>query len=263
LQQISYLSSPIPDINLISGYYKEFAFQKHYHLDYHFGLIVNGQQQFHLKGQSYTSGPGDLVLMPPDELHDGQARFDEGYEVKVLAVSPHWLSQLKPSNHQGQLGFHSPIVQEPMLFRALLNTHLALSDENISALAHDCLPHESFEQLLNRHAKPTCAYVQPIGTKQLTQVRDYVMSHLDQPIRLEQLAKLCDLSERQFQRLFKQATGMSPHAWLTRLRLEKSMALVKAGQPSAQVALQTGFYDQAHFSKAFRSVYGISPSHIN
>jgi transcriptional regulator GlxA family with amidase domain len=150
-----------------------------------------------------------------------------------------------------------------MLFRALLNTHLALSDENISALARDCLPHESFEQLLNRHAKPTCAYVQPIGTKQLTQVRDYVMSHLDQPIRLEQLAKLCDLSERQFQRLFKQATGMSPHAWLTRLRLEKSMALVKAGQPSAQVALQTGFYDQAHFSKAFRSVYGISPSHIN
>ncbi|MFC5079061.1 Arabinose operon regulatory protein [Vibrio thalassae] len=263
MQQISYLSSPIPDINLISGYYKEFAFQKHYHLDYHFGLIVNGQQQFNLKGQSYTCGPGDLVLMPPDELHDGQARFDEGYEVKVLAVSPHWLSRLKPNNHQGQLGFHSPIVQEPRLFRALLNTHLVLSNNKFCALARDSLPYESFEQLLGRYARGTERDRQPIGTKQLAQVRDYVMSYLDQPIRLGQLAALCDLSERQFHRLFKQATGMSPHAWLTRLRLEKSLSLVKAGKPAAQVALQTGFYDQAHFSRTFRSVYGISPSKIN
>lgn len=263
MEKIDYLSSPIPDINLINGSYKKFAFQKHYHLDYHFGLIVSGQQQFQLKGTSYTSGPGDLVLMPPDELHDGQARFEEGYEVKVLTVSAPWLTQFSMNNSSGSLGFHSPIVREPGLFRSLLETHQTLSTNQVSALALDCIPLDSFQNILDRHGKPLSNETHAIGTQSLTLVRDYVMAHLDQAIRLEQLAKLCDLSPRQFHRQFKLATGMSPHAWLTRLRLEKSMTLMKAGKSAVQVALQTGFYDQAHFSKAFRNVYGVSPSNIN
>ncbi|MGR5179175.1 AraC family ligand binding domain-containing protein [Vibrio parahaemolyticus] len=263
MEQIDYLSSPIPEINLISGSYKKFAFQKHYHLDYHFGLIVKGQQQFQLKGASYTSGPGDLVLMPPDELHDGQARSAEGYEVKVLTVSASWLSQFTMSHRNSGLGFHSPVVREPQLFSTLLNTHKVLSNQNVSALTRDCLPFDSLQHLLERHGRCLSPCAHAIGSKSLALLREYMMAHLDQPIRLAQLAALCELSARQFHRQFKLATGMSPHAWLTRLRLEKSMELVKAGQPAIQVALQTGFYDQAHFSKSFRSVFGVSPSTIN
>ncbi|GMQ48049.1 AraC family transcriptional regulator [Vibrio sp. 10N] len=263
MEKIDYLSSPIPAINLISGRYKKFAFQKHYHLDYHFGLIVSGQQQFQLKGTSYTSGPGDLVLMPPDELHDGQSRHEEGYQVKVLTVSAPWLTQFAMSNDTGGLGFRSPIVREPELFRSLLNVHTTLSSGKMSALALDCIPLDGFQNLLDRHGRPLSAEPHAIGSQSLQRVREYIMAHLDQAIRLEQLAGLCDLSPRQFHRQFKLATGMSPHAWLTRLRLEKSMTLMKAGQSAVKVALQTGFYDQAHFSKAFRNVYGVSPSNIN
>ncbi|MCG6508044.1 helix-turn-helix transcriptional regulator, partial [Vibrio parahaemolyticus] len=72
-----------------------------------------------------------------------------------------------------------------------------------------------------------------------------------------------NLTPTQLQRHFKARTGMTPYAWLTRLRLEQGMKLVKAGLPGTDVAHQVGFYDQAHFTKAFKHTYGVSPSAVN
>ncbi len=66
-----------------------------------------------------------------------------------------------------------------------------------------------------------------------------------------------------FQRHFKNKMGMTPYAWLSRLRMEQGMRLIKSGVGGTEVAHQVGFYDQAHFSKAFKTAFGVSPSKIN
>ena len=81
-------------------------------------------------------------------------------------------------------------------------------------------------------------------------------------ISLKDLAKLCRLSESQLLRQFKRSTGMTPYAWLARLRLEQALVLLKSGKLSTQVAYKVGFFDQAHFVNAFRQAYGISPTQI-
>ncbi|MEK6212527.1 MAG: AraC family transcriptional regulator, partial [Vibrio fluvialis] len=102
-----------------------------------------------------------------------------------------------------------------------------------------------------------------LGTQSLATLKEYLLANLDQAVRLEQLATLCNLTPTQLQRHFKARTGMTPYAWLTRLRLEQGMKLVKAGLPGTDVAHQVGFYDQAHFTKAFKHTYGVSPSAVN
>ena len=89
------------------------------------------------------------------------------------------------------------------------------------------------------------------------------MANLDQPVRLEQLSELCGLTTTQFQRHFKNKMGITPYAWLSRLRMEQSMRLIKSGICGTKVAHQVGFYDQAHFSKAFKTTFGVPPSQIN
>lgn len=93
-------------------------------------------------------------------------------------------------------------------------------------------------------------------------LREFLLEQLDQPITLAQLAHLCDLSPSQFQRHFKATTGITPYAWLCRLRLEQAMKLLKEGYRGTEVAYQVGFYDQAHFSRAFKQTYGVVPSAI-
>jgi AraC family transcriptional regulator len=89
----------------------------------------------------------------------------------------------------------------------------------------------------------------------------YLREHLEQPVELDQLAQQVPLSVSHFCRAFKATYGDTPHAYIIRLRLalakEKMLA---TDAPLIQIALASGFADQAHLSKLFRRVMGETPS---
>lgn len=85
-------------------------------------------------------------------------------------------------------------------------------------------------------------------------------AHLDGGIALSEVAAQCGLSTSHFARAFRQSTGVTPHAWLTRRRLDRAMALMRDRTASlSTVALSAGFADQSHFTRVFSKVIGISP----
>lgn len=91
-------------------------------------------------------------------------------------------------------------------------------------------------------------------------VVEYIEAHLDQTLRLRDLAGLAGLSEFHFQRAFRASVGVSPHLWLAHRRIERAKALIRAGEPLAQVAAATGFSGQSHFTRAFRAATGNTPA---
>ena len=94
----------------------------------------------------------------------------------------------------------------------------------------------------------------------LRSVLDYMGSQLDGPIRLSELAAVAHLSEFHFARLFKQATGLAPHQYLIRLRVERAKRLIREGRlPLSQVAAACGFSDQSQFSRHFKRLVGVTP----
>ena len=265
MDQVNYLSTEDDAISLIEGNYEKFAFSRHYHLDYHFGLITSGQQKFQYRGTTQCAGGGELIIMPPDELHDGYSVLDSGYHVRVFAIHPDWFdTQLDLTSPNDMVSFQSSIVRDPELFAKLVTIHQLLGHHcgDICQLAQDCLPLEGFGDLVNRYGKIVPKRPHRLGKKTLDSLREYLMAHLDQPIRLKQLADICHLTPTQFQRHFKATTGMTPYAWLSRLRLEQAMKLLKSKVAGTDVALQVGFYDQAHFSKAFKHSFGVRPSDV-
>ena len=264
MDKVHYYSTPSQDISLIRAQYQEFAFQRHYHLDFHIGLITQGQQKFVYKGTSHHAGAGQVVMMPPDELHDGHSELESGYQVSVFSVSPQWLSDLADQREHGHtLSFSELILSDQATFLQLCNLHALLINQNISQLAQDCLPYEGFSTIVDRYVKFGSKSQVQLGIQSIHTLKEYLMANLDQPVRLEQLSDLCDLTTTQFQRHFKNKMGITPYAWLSRLRMEQGMRLIKSGVSGTEVAHQVGFYDQAHFSKAFKTAFGVSPSKIN
>jgi AraC family transcriptional regulator len=89
----------------------------------------------------------------------------------------------------------------------------------------------------------------------------YIRDHLARSIQIEELAQHISLSISHFCRAFKETFSDTPHAYLIRLRLEaaKEMMLSTA-EPLSQIAVASGFADQAHLSKQFRRVLSDSPS---
>lgn len=116
--------------------------------------------------------------------------------------------------------------------------------------------------LLNRHAGVGATMARGgLAAWQQRKIDRYVRAHLERPVQIEELAQQIPLSVSHFCRAFKETFGDPPHAYLIRLRLETAQQLMLAtDDPISQIALASGFADQAHLSKQFRRVVGETPS---
>lgn len=100
-----------------------------------------------------------------------------------------------------------------------------------------------------------------LSSFQLRAVVDFVQSHLDEDLSLLAMAQHANVSPFHFARQFRATIGLPPHQFVVRQRVQKSLGLIKAGKISlAQVAVECGFHDQPHFTRAFRKVLGTTPA---
>jgi AraC family transcriptional regulator len=94
---------------------------------------------------------------------------------------------------------------------------------------------------------------------QLRQILDYIDAHLDQNIKLADLARLLDMSQFHFSHLFKQSIGTSPYQYLIQQRVERAKQLLKqTDRLIVDIALDCGFNSHSHLSKQFRQLTGVT-----
>lgn len=97
-----------------------------------------------------------------------------------------------------------------------------------------------------------------LGT--LASVLETLHRDCSKPLRIEQLAKSSGLSWSQFERRVRRITGLTPRQILTKARIEKAAQTLRTtDEPLLSIALGCGFYDQAAFSRQFRSATGMAP----
>lgn len=90
-----------------------------------------------------------------------------------------------------------------------------------------------------------------------------VVSHLEtnytETVTLRDLERVTAANAYRIIRAFRDHLGTTPHAYLMRLRVRRATALLRAGETIIAAAVEAGFFDQSHFTKHFKRVYGITP----
>jgi AraC family transcriptional regulator len=100
-----------------------------------------------------------------------------------------------------------------------------------------------------------------LGSAQLRATIGLAHARLADGVTLDELAAASGYSLFQFARMFKATTGMAPHQFVQRLRLERAQRLLARERHSvAEIAVACGFYDQAHLTNAFRKAFGRTPA---
>jgi AraC-like DNA-binding protein len=96
---------------------------------------------------------------------------------------------------------------------------------------------------------------------QLKRVTQFIEENCLRGIRLQELAQVTGLSQSHFSHSFKASTGMAPHEWQMRARLNRAkQLLLTSDEPLTVVAAEAGFADHAHFTRVFRKHMGVAPS---
>jgi len=113
----------------------------------------------------------------------------------------------------------------------------------------------------------TQAQIEPRRTSltpvRLRQVFDYIQEHLEQDLSLAHLATIAHLSPYHLTRLFKEATGLSLHQYVTHQRVERAKQFLQESDLRiADIAAQVGFHDHAHLIRHFTRLVGISPGNL-
>jgi AraC-like DNA-binding protein len=95
---------------------------------------------------------------------------------------------------------------------------------------------------------------------QMRKATEFLDTHLDGNVDLQQVAAVCDLSLSHFARAFRQTYGKPPYRWLIERRIDKARELLMNTRlPLSDIAVRCGFTDQSGFNRSFKRMYGITP----
>lgn len=233
------------------------GFAPHRHDTYALGLTLSGVQTFHYRGQSRFSRPGNVIVLHPDERHDGAAGTEDGLRYRMLYLPPELLQQAGP-----QGGGALPFVAAPVLcdqgLAATLAEALGDLDLEPDPLALDDLVSRLADGLW-RHADDRRAPVRADARRGLWACRDYLQAHCTEAVTSRDLEAVSGLDHYTLARQFRVLFATSPHRYLVMRRLDLARANMARGSDLAAAALDAGFADQAHFTRHFRNAYGMTP----
>lgn len=241
--------------------FRSHSFVRHAHDYYVIGLIQHGVQSFEQGRRRYITPDGGLCIINPGEMHTGQAATDKGFEYQAIYPSAALMQRIvgEVSGNAQLPWFDAAVVTEPDLVAPMLRLHHAL-DVSASRLEHETLLFAALTALVSRYTSPRPILKKPHNEQPMALcMRDYLEERYSENVTLEQIAQTTSLSPWHAARVFQQAYGIPPHAYLEGVRISRARELLKQGQPIAWVALATGFVDQSHFTRRFKRHLGVTP----
>jgi AraC-like DNA-binding protein len=247
-----------PPLDLLTARFDKHVYASHAHEEFSIGVCVDGSEVIDYRGGHIRPGPGAIVVLAPGEMHTGRPAASDGYAYRALYPETSLLTD-------GTLGGDAPHFREPLLDDPELATALSRAHAELS-LCPDPLEAESrlpwlLTALARRHStsRPTCDTI-PGADRIAHAVRDRLADDLLAPPSLADLAADLGLSRYQLLRAFRTTMGIPPYAWLAQYRVNRARALLESGRKPAEVAALVGFADQAHLTRWFRRVLGVTPA---
>ena len=253
-------------LELLRATYHTHSFDRHVHEGYAIGIILRGVERFYYRGEMHAAHPGDVIVINPDEIHDGHAAQPaRGWSYRVFYPSVTLMQQIayQMTGHTRHLTgtphFPQPIMHDPDLAAVLIDAHAA-QEFATNALERQSGLHLAFGLLMERYASNRIV-AQASNTSQLAldRARIHLENHYAQAITLDELAALAGFSPYHLLRIFRGRFGMSPHRYQTYMRVKHAKMLLASGLPIREVAQATGFSDQSHLTRRFKGVVGVTP----
>ena len=257
-----WLARDVGNFEVLRATYIRHSFSRHTHEGFAIGVVERGADVFYYRGAMHIAPAGSIVVINPGEMHTGHAATEAGWSYRMLYPDASLLQQaaIDVRGRQRDIPFFpAPVFHDAQLAALIHRLHLTLETQ-ASALERESWLVQTFAQLITRYADDR-PQAQVVGKERqpVQRVRAYLEAHYAENVSLEQLAGIANLSPFHLLRVFHAETGLSPHIYLTQLRIDRARVLLLQGLPIAQVALETGFVDQSHLTRQFKRQTGITP----
>ncbi|HEY6036403.1 MAG TPA: AraC family transcriptional regulator, partial [Kofleriaceae bacterium] len=207
----------------------------------------------------YELAAGDLVMWDASHPHAGSAKTPWASRLVVFETAS-LAGVLAHDRDPRDLEIRTPVTRDPLITRAFDSLYARVT-EPAARLERDDAVIAFGEALLGRHhATRSSAKLAARIDPAFRRACEFLRAHLDANVGLEALAAAAGTDRHRLTRLFRAATGASPHQFLIAQRVGVARRLLEAGrQDVAAIAAATGFVDQSHLHRHFGRLLGITP----
>jgi AraC-like DNA-binding protein len=241
-------------------------------------VMVFGGRALHVIGEkSWPVAAGDVFVVGGSEAHDYREIKDLRL-INILFLPEN--VRLEPMELSGFSGYQELFSFEsqscncrtPKRTLRLKPKELSIALNYVDSLEHKIKMREPGYSFmgLSYFMQIVCYLSRAYGKSKKSDPRawlcvskaiDYLEGCADQPIKVDELARLCCMSKRNFARTFQAAMGETPIAYLVKLRLARAAALLRRHDENVtSVAYKVGFNDSNYFTRQFHEMFGVAPS---
>jgi AraC-like DNA-binding protein len=240
---------------------RDLHYGRHWHETHSIGVITGGRSTYVNGAHAEVVERGAVVVVNPGDVHGCNPVGDAPWSYVMFHLDPAWLGRV-----QARLRGEADSAFRPYDLAALRAPHVVdagvrlfdvLADARRSPAGREAAVVD-FVALLDGELAPGR---HPGGavTQKVERVARYIDTHFANALPLQDLCDAAHLSGSYLIRAFKKRYGVAPHEYQTNRRIQYAKARLRAGAPIAQVALDVGFADQAHFQRVFKRMTAATP----
>ncbi|MGE8362164.1 AraC family transcriptional regulator [Pseudomonas sp.] len=240
---------------------RELCYARHSHETFSIGVITRGESTYINREVHLRVCEGTVVLMNPGDVHACNPIDGLPWSYVMLYVDAAWLGGL-----QHALGLSEGPGFQPLsaimsldwaLYDGVVQLYGVLTDGGLSIETKQDAATAFFTRVLQ--TLETAPLSQSEAHDKLQRAAAFMQAHCAQALKIDDICAAAELSPSYLTRAFKKLYGMTPHAFLLNQRVQLARLLLKRGEPLAEVALASGFADQAHFQRAFKQLLAATP----
>ncbi len=241
---------PSVGIQRLAARFAGHAYDSHRHETYSIGLTLGGTQCFRYRGVDRVSRAGQVLVLHPDEAHDGHAGAEDGFAYLMVYVDPALI---------GATPFVPDVVADDPVLRDIVEEAFTDFPSPLEPLAQDSLVARLADALADRSDARPARRRQTGAGRGVTRARDFLVAEAHRTVGSEELERVSGLDRFTLARQFRAAFGTSPHRFQVGRRLVRARTLIGRGMALADVAASAGFADQSHLTRHFAARFGLTP----
>ncbi len=253
------LDQPTAGLQRLAARFGGHAYDLHRHETYGIGLTLYGVQQFHYRGSLRASQARQVLVLHPDEPHDGHAGEGGAFAYRMLYLDPAAISQALD-------GASPPYVSETVAHdeatARVLDEAFVDFPQALEPIAIDALIDRLADLMARRSDGKPRRPRGSVAQRAATQARDFLVAESHRIVGSDELERVSGLDRFTLARHFRSAFGTSPHRFQVGQRLMRAQAMIVEGVSLSEAAAAAGFADQSHLTRHFSARFGVTPGRL-
>jgi len=242
---IAYYKDDDIEIKHCRGY--TYATKPHIHEELSIGIITEGETTLKIAGKPYKFRAGEVVIIYPGTSHLCKPKSNHSFEFVMVYLNPEVFETLGIGVGRLSLSKDRKLQVTSTLRDILEGKDIENRITSLNEMIKEMMTETSEQVLLS-------------PTQSIRQIGKFIAQHSEEALPLSSVSDTFNTDQYTIIRNFKKMINTTPGAYKQQIRLTKAKALLHANLSIVDVTYTMGYYDQSHFVRQFKAVYGIAPS---